>query len=112
MESQQDYLEWTNEIIDQLVLSESIEQKVKADKLYKYIEYKFSNLNLTFNTYPLVNLLVCYYGLVESKSIEEIKKNTRKDYGIKFANLINNLSNKRILAGLTVGAFFLSILNQ
>jgi hypothetical protein len=39
MESHQDYSEWTNETIDQLVLSESIEEKMKADQLYKYIEF-------------------------------------------------------------------------
>jgi len=112
MESHQDYSEWTNETIDQLVLSESIEEKMKADQLYKYIEYKFSNLNLTSNTYPLVNLVVCYYGLTESKPIEEIKEIISKDYGIEFANSINNISNEKILAGLTVGAFVFGVLNQ
>jgi len=112
MESHQDYSEWTNETIDQLVLSESIEEKMKADQLYKYIEYKFSNLNLTSNTYPLINLVVCYYGLTESKPIEEIKEIISKDYGIEFANSINNISNEKILAGLTVGAFVFGVLNQ
>jgi hypothetical protein len=60
----------------------------------------------------LLNLVVCYYGLIESKSIEEIKEIISKDYGIEFANSINNISNEKILAGLTVGTFVFGVLNQ
>jgi len=112
MESQQDYSKWTNETINQLVLSESIENKIKIDNIYKYIEYKLSNLNSTSDTYPLINLVVCYYGLIEIKPIEEIKEIINRNYGIEFANSINSLTTKEILASLTLASFIFGVIKK
>jgi hypothetical protein len=104
----QDYSQWTNESIDQLVLSNSIDTENKIKELENYIKWKLSINNVS--TYPLINLVACYYGLVESKTNEQINEIIHKNYGIEFVNSINNLTVENILSALTLSSFMYMIM--
>lgn len=101
----QEFSQWTNESIDQVILSDLIDTKTKLDLMAKYTKYKLENPTLTTETYPLVNLIVGYYSLLESKTNDELKEIMNKNYGLDLSESINKLKSEEILAGLTLASF-------
>lgn len=103
MDSNNSYSIWTNDQIDQIVFSDMVNNEIKVKILGEYIEWKISN-NYVCNTdtYPVINLLAGYYGLVKMSTLDEIKEMMSRDYGIEFTNSINKLTNSDILSGLAL----------
>ena len=90
----------TNDTIDNLISTDLIDNEKKIKFLGEYIKWKLSNPTKQTNTYPVINLLAGYYGLVTSCTLEEIKQMMSKAYSTEFINSVNKLTNLDIISGL------------
>ena len=111
MKIQTDYSIWTNELVNQMIQDQSLSNKGKMNILSELIHWKYSNLDININIYPIINLVMGYYGLSEGKSFDQINEMIQKDYNTEFVNSVNNLSNKDILSGLILINFIYSLSN-
>lgn len=107
-----DFSNWTRETVDQLIERTDLSNQDKIKKLEKYIEWVSNNIfnlsspgSLANNIYPPVNLLVGYYGLSESKNIDQIKEMMGRKYSDQISNMIANMSTCEFLSAITLIAF-------
>ena len=109
---EQDYSKWTNELINQIISDSLIENQTKIKLMDQYIKWRLSDLTQNhLCTYPVINLFAGYYGLITSKTSEQINEMINKAYDIEFVNSINKITNTEILSGLTLINFMCNIIN-
>ncbi len=104
-----DFSNWTKESVDLLIQDVTLSNDEKIKNMEEYIKWMSKNLNYVNknNTiYAPINLLGGYYGLVASKTCDQIKEIMTRSY---IQDAVIGLSNSEILSGLTLFAFFYNV---
>lgn len=103
---------WTKESVDHLVECADMSNDEKIKQIENYIKWTGSNSPNSANQYPLINLLVGYYGLVECKQYDQIKKMMSTSYPNDIANQLASMSNSEILASVTLLCFVCNLVKS
>jgi hypothetical protein len=108
-----DFSTWTKESVDNLIQCVDISNDEKIKKMEDYIKWIVVNLDkLNLNSYPLINLLVGYCGMVENKSTHELKEMMNRSYPDEIANQVVQMTNLEILSSISLITFVYNLLNS
>ncbi len=105
-----EFLGWTKESVDNFIECTDMSNDEKINAMEQYIKWIASNP--TCNTYPPINLLVGYYGLVGGRTCVEVKEMMSRTYPDEIANYLTQMTNSEILASVTLIAFVCNVLKS
>jgi hypothetical protein len=109
-----EFSNWTKESVDNLIQDLNISNDEKIKKMEEYIKWTISNLsieqnNTSYLSYPAINLLVGYYGLIECKTYGQIEEMMSKVYPNE---IVKQITNYEFLSSIILIAFICNLLKS